>query len=81
MVTDSDPSRKRDILLDNNKFGPGNRPYWEMKEGRAPFRYPGLIKDLKKGPDPSRRRQNLTRYKTKIFGSGRGTVRSKVASQ
>ena len=21
------------ILLDDNKFGPGNRPYWEMKEG------------------------------------------------
>ena len=68
-------------LLDNENVGPGNRPYWEMKEGRAPFRYPDLIKALKRESDPGRRRQILTGYKTRIFGSGGGTVRTKVASQ
>ena len=29
----------RRSVLDNMKFGPGNRPYWEMKEGRAQSRY------------------------------------------
>ena len=68
-------------MLDNNKFGPGNRPYWEMKEGRAQFRYPDLIKALRSESDPSRRRQILTGYKTRIFGSGGGTVQAKGASQ
>ena len=48
----------RRSVLNNEKFGPGNRPYWETKEGRAPFRYPYPInrysanvpeKKLKKG--------------------------------
>ena len=68
-------------VLDNNKFGPGNRPYWEMKEGRAQFRYPDLIKALRSESDPGRRRQILTGYKTRIFGSGVGTVQAKGASQ
>ena len=36
------------ILLDDMKFEPGNRPYWEMKEGRAPSRYPDLLRTLSK---------------------------------
>ena len=68
-------------MLDNNKFGPGNRPYWEMKEGRAPFRYPDLIKALRSESDPGWRRQILEGYKTRIFGSSRGTVQAKGASQ
>ena len=32
------PPGRRSVLGDA-KFGPGNRPYWEMKEDRAPFRY------------------------------------------
>ena len=68
-------------MLDDNKYGPGNRPYWEMKEGRAPFRYPDLIKALRSELDPGRRRQILTGYKTRIFDSGGGTVRAKGASQ
>ena len=64
------------------KFGPGNRPYWEMKEGRVPFRYPGLIKALKRESDPtSQRRQILARHKNRIFGSSGGTVQSEVISQ
>ena len=32
-VTHAPPGLKN--VLDNDKFGPGNRPYWEMKEGRV----------------------------------------------
>ena len=71
----------RQWMLDNDKFGPGNRPYWEMKEGRAQFRYPDLIKALRSESDPGRRRQILAGYKTRIFGSSRGTVRAQGASQ
>ena len=76
------PGELRSVrLLDNDKFGPGNRPYWEMKEGRAQFRYPDLIKALRSESDPGRRRQILAGYKTRIFGSSRGTVRAQGASQ
>ena len=78
-VTPAQPGRRS--VLDNEKFEPGNRPYWEMKEDRAPFWYPDLIKALKREPDPSRRRQILTRHKTRIIGSSRETVQTKVASQ
>ena len=44
-------------LLGDMKYGPGNRPYWDMKEGRAQLRYPNLIRALAKETDPSRRRQ------------------------
>ena len=69
------------ILLDNAKFGPGNRPYWELKECRAPFRYPDLIKAVKRETDPSLRQHILAGHKTRIFGSSRGTVQTKVVSQ
>ena len=51
-------------------------------EGRtAPFRYPDLIKARRSELDPGRRRQILTGYKTRIFGSGVGTVQTKGVSQ
>ena len=68
-------------VLDNDKFGPGNRPHWEMKEGRAPPRYPDLIKTLKRETDPSQRRQILAGHMTRIFGPSRGTVSTGVISQ
>ena len=71
----------RNSMLDNDKFGPGNRPIWEMKEGRVSSRYPDLIKALRRESDPSRRRQILAGHKTRIFGSSRGTVPTKVISQ
>ena len=63
------------------KFWLGNRPYWEMKKGRAQPRYPDLIKTLKRESDPSRRWQILTRHRTRIFGSSRGAVPRKAVSQ
>ena len=71
----------REVMLDNDKFGPGNRPIWEMKEGRVSSRYPDLIKALRRESDPSRRRQILAGHKTRIFGSSRGTVPTGVISQ
>ena len=67
-------------LLDNGNFGPVNKPYWEMKEGRVPFRYPDLMKALKRESVPSRRRHIPTRHKIRIFGSSGGAVQEKVAS-
>ena len=68
-------------LLDNEKFGPGNRPIWDMKEGRVSSRYPDLIKALRRESDPGRRRQILAGHKTRIFGPSRGTVPTGVISQ
>ena len=68
-------------VLDNDKFGPGNRPIWEMKEGRVSSRYPDLIKALRRESDPSWRRQILAGHKTRIFGPSRGTVPTGVVSQ
>ena len=65
-------------VLDSMKFGPENRPYWEMKEGRSQPWYLDLIKVLKRESDPSRRRHILARHKTRILGSSRGTVQLKV---
>ena len=44
------------MVLDTDRFGPGNRPYWEMKEGRVSSRYPDLLRTLSKvstGPWPA----------------------------
>ena len=78
-VTPARPGRRS--VLDDEKIGSGNRPYWEMKEGRGPFWYPALIKALKRESNPSWRRQILTRHKTRTFGSSRGTVHPKIVSQ
>ena len=51
------------------KFGPGNRPYWEMKEGRAKCRYPDLIRALSAEQDPSRKRQLFESHRRKVEGT------------
>ena len=56
----------RRSVLDNMKYGPGNRPYWEMKEGRVQSRYPDLIRALTKEPDPTRRRQLRESHKSTV---------------
>ena len=62
----------RRSVLGDMKYGPGNRPYWDMKEGRAQSRYPNLIRALAKETDPSRRRQLFESHRLKI-GSTSGT--------
>ena len=42
--------------MDNDKFGPGNRSYWEMKEGRVSSRYPDLLRNLSEVRDPGQQR-------------------------
>ena len=44
-------------VLDSMEYRPGNRPYWEMKEGWVTFQYPDLLRVIKKELDSSRRRQ------------------------
>ena len=56
------------FLLDNIKFGSGNRPYWEIKEGRAPSRYPDLLRILSKVRDPSQRRLLFESHMRKMGG-------------
>ena len=55
-------------VLDDMKFGPGNRRYWEMEEGRVKSRYPDLIRALSKEQDPSRRRLLFESHRRKIEG-------------
>ena len=55
-----------DNLLDDNKFGPGNRPYWEMKEGRVSTWYPGLLRALFKIQDPGKRRLLFESHRRKM---------------
>ena len=64
-------------LLKNTKYGPGNRPYWEMKEGRAQSRYPDLIRALAKEKDPVRRRQLFESHRLKIESTG-GASRTRI---
>ena len=70
------------MVLDGKRYGPGNRPYWEIKEGQERSRYPNLIRALAKELDPSHRRSIWERFWTQTDTSvGTGIVRSKVASQ
>ena len=55
-------------MLDNEKFGPGNRPYWEMKEGRVSSRYPDLLRTLSKARDPGQRRLLFESHRRKMGG-------------
>ena len=61
----------RRSVLDDNKFGPGNRPYWEMKEGRVSTRYPGLLRALSTIKDPEKRRLLFESHRRKM-GSMKG---------
>ena len=66
-------------VLDDDKFGPGNRPYWEMKEGRVSTRYPGLLRALSKIQDPEKRRLLFESHRRKMgstIGNPRETIRT-----
>ena len=54
-------------LLDNDKFWPGNRPYWEMKEGRVSSRYPDLLQTLSKTRDPDQKRLLFESHRRKHY--------------
>ena len=56
------------LVLDNDKFEPGNRIYWEMKEGLVPSRYPDLLRTLSKAWDPGRRRLLFESHRRKMGG-------------
>ena len=53
-------------VLDNDKFGPGNRPYWEIKEGRTLTRYPDLLRALSKVQGPGQRRLLFESHRRKM---------------
>ena len=61
-------SRRALGLLDNDKFRPGNRPYWETKEGRVSIRYPGLLQALSKVQDPGKRKLLFESHRRKMGG-------------
>ena len=77
-IEEAETNYDASFVLDNDKFGPGNRSIWDMKEGRVSSRHPDLIKAIRRESDPSRRRQILAGHKTRIFGSSRGTVPMRV---
>ena len=69
-------------LLDGKRYGPGNRPYWEMEEGQERSRYPNLIRALAEEPDPRQRRNIWERFRKQTDTRVRsGTVQEGVASQ
>ena len=73
---------RRRSVLDGKRYGPGNRPYWEMKEGQERSRYPNLIRALSKESDPSQRRSIWERFRKQTDPRVRGgTVQKGVASQ
>ena len=58
----------RRSVLDNDKFGAGNRPYWEMKEGRVSSRCPDLLRTLSKVQDSGQRRLMFESHRRKMGG-------------
>ena len=61
----------RRSVLDGKRYGPGNRPYWEMKEGQERSRYPNLIRALAREQDPGLRRRLWESHK-RVLAEGRG---------
>ena len=57
-------------MLDNDEFGPGNRPYWETKEGRVSSWYPDLLRTLSKVRDPGQRRLLFESHRRKVRKEG-----------
>ena len=58
-------------VLDGKRYGPGNRPYWDMKEGQERSRYPNLIRALAREQDPGLRRRLWESHKC-VLAKGRG---------
>ena len=56
-------------LLDNEKFGPENRPYRKMKEDRVSSRYPDLLRTLSKTRDPGQRKLLFESYMREMGGT------------
>ena len=78
----TDAKVRRRSVLDGKRYGPGNRPYWEMKEGQERSCYPNLIRALANESDPSRRRNIWERFWTQTDPrAGGGIVQKGVASQ
>ena len=64
-------------VLDGKIYGPGNRPYWDMKEGQERSRYPNLIRALARERDPGLRSGSHT---SMFYQKGRGCckIESKI---
>ena len=78
----TDTNVRRRSVLDGKRYGPGNRPYWEMKEGQERSRYPNLIRALTEESDPRQRRSIWERFRKQTDSRVRnGTVQKGVASQ
>ena len=78
----TDAKVRQRSVLDGKRYGPGNRPYWEMKEGQERSRYPNLIRALAEEPDPRQRRNIWERFRKQTDTQIRsGTVPEGVASQ
>ena len=78
----TDAKVRRRSVLDGKRYGPGNRPYWEMKEGQERSRYPNLIRALAKELDSRRRRNIWERSWTQTNSQvSNGIVQKGVASQ
>ena len=78
----TDAKVRRRSVLDGKRYGPGNRPYWEMKEGQERSRYPNLIRALTEESDPRQRRSIWERFRKQTDSRVRnGTVQKGVASQ
>ena len=61
----------RRSVLDGKRYGPGNRPYWDMKEGQQRSRYPNLIRALAREQDPGFQRRLWESHK-RVLDEGRG---------
>ena len=78
----TDAKVRRRSVLDGKRYRPGNRPYWEMKEGQERSRYPNLIRALAKESDPSHRRNVWERFRTQTDSQASGGIVQKgMASQ
>ena len=62
-------------MLDDDKFGPGNRPYWEIKEGRVSTWYPGLLRALSRIQDPEKRRLLFESHRRKMGSTAANPAR------
>ena len=66
----TDAAVRQSSVLGDKWYGPGRRPYWEMKESRERTRYPNFIRDLAKEPDRGFRRQLWESHKPTLEQPG-----------
>ena len=78
----TDAMARQRSVLDDKRYEPGKRPYWEMKEGQERSRCPNLIRALTKELDPSHRRSIWEIFRTQTESQvGSRTVQKGVASR